>query len=324
MAFNIADNFAKREAETAPKIEMLDIDRIITNNNNFYRVSGDTAIEKQNEQTKASIEMYGILQPLRVAIMPDGKYKIIAGERRYLACKRLVQEGNHKFKILPCIIEKAESAEDEQIKLIITNQHRDLSTAERMQEVKQLSELIKKKKANGEKVSGNMDKAIAEMLNISKSEVGRIQQVNKNLEPELKNAVADNKLSMAAATELSKLPPSEQKNVYEKTGGTIKTADAKKLAQKSKHKKPANINIDGFTPKPDKSANKDILPYIEIPSYDGYVGNQKNENVSFCIGYNENTKNIFSYITIKGKSYMVDLKVIYDYINNCINKGANI
>lgn len=246
MAFNIAEVF-KRNTTNAPKIEMLKIDSLIANENNFYRVSNEPEIELQNEQIKASIDMYGILQPLRVADLGNGKYKIIVGERRYLACKRLIAEGK-SIESVPCIVERQESAEDEQIKLIVTNQHRDISNAERLEEVKQLTSLIKKKRERGEKIPGSMDKIIADMLHISKSEVGRLQQVNKNLEPDLKKAVGKGKLSMSAATELSKLSPAEQKAVYEKTGGAIKAKDAKKVKQPTSSKEPENLNLDGFAP----------------------------------------------------------------------------
>lgn len=260
MAFNIAEGF-KRNTANALKIEMLKIDSLIANENNFYRVSDEPEIELQNEQIKASIDMYGILQPLRVADLGNGKYKIIVGERRYLACKRLIAEGK-SIESVPCIVERQESAEDEQIKLIVTNQHRDISNTERLEEVKQLTSLIKKKRERGEKIPGSMDKIIADMLHISKSEVGRLQQVNKNLEPDLKKAVGKGKLSMSAATELSKLSPAEQKAVYEKTGGAIKAKDAKKVKQSTSSDEPENLNLDGFTPpvympKPPKQKKKE-------------------------------------------------------------------
>lgn len=44
------------------------------------------------EQLKFSIDQYGILQPIIVESMPDGRYRLIAGGRRLAACKLLKKE----------------------------------------------------------------------------------------------------------------------------------------------------------------------------------------------------------------------------------------
>lgn len=246
MAFDMLAAMGKRAASAAPAIVMIDIDNIEPNQRNFYRVQEDVDIEKQNEQTKASIEMYGVKQPIIVKPIENGRYKIMTGERRHLICRRLVEEGNDKFRMMPCIIETPQSEEDERIELIITNQYREKSLAEKIEEVRQLAELIEKKKARGDKVSGRMNEAIAGKLNMSKSEVGRLRQIDKNLQPELKEALKENKMAMTTAVELAKLPPQDQKAVYEQTGGEIKAKEARQM----KKKEPQSMNIDGFEPTP--------------------------------------------------------------------------
>ncbi|GMB01056.1 ParB N-terminal domain-containing protein [Pelosinus sp. IPA-1] len=255
MAFDMLAAMGKRTAAAAPSIVMIDIDNLIPNTKNFYRVEGDSEIEKQNEQLKATIEMYGVKQPLIVKTEGNGKFSIIAGERRYLACRRLTDEGKENFKLAPCIVEKAQSVEDEQIELIITNHHRDKDLSEKIEEVRQLSELLQKKKERGEKMQGKLQDIIAEMLNMSKSEVGRLQQIDKNLQPELKEAIKNKDLAMTSAVELSKLSAADQKAVYEKTGGKVTAKEVKQYQQGEPEKAVVleNLNLDGFEEKQQKT-----------------------------------------------------------------------
>ena len=270
MAFNMISAMGKRVAAAAPNIVMIDIDNLVPNPKNFYRVSGEEKIEKQNEQLKATIEMYGVEQPLIVKAGISGQYSITAGERRYLACRRLVDEGKEDRRMVPCIIKQPQSGEDEQIELIITNHHRDKDLSEKIEEVHQLTELLQKKKNRGEKVPGRLQDIIADCLNISKSEVGRLQQIDKNLQPELKEAIKKQDLAMTPAVELSKLSPADQKAVYEKTGGKVKVADVKKY-QKEQPEVPKDTYVDGFEPmltpqKQEKSrtVNQELVRAVEM------------------------------------------------------------
>lgn len=273
--FNMLEAMGKRTAGmTAPRIAMIDIDKLEPSTKNFYRVQEDPAIEKQNERTKAEIEMFGVLQPLRVREIEDGKYRITTGERRFLACRRLAEEGKEEFRKIPCIIKTALSEEDEQMELIITNDYREKTLPEKMEEVKQLSALLEIKKSRGEKIPGKLNEIIAEMLNISKSEVGRLRQIDKNLDPEIKEALNDGKIAMTTALEMSKLSPEEQKAVYEAAGGDIKAKDVKAYQEPPRAE---NGLIDGFEPmpKPKKENTAEKPPAKENTggqySYKGYA-----------------------------------------------------
>lgn len=256
MAFDPLAAMGRRAKAAELSITMIDIANLEPSEANFYRVKDDPEIEKQNEQTKASIEMYGVKQPIIVRPIENGRYKITTGERRYLLCSRLVEEGKEQFRMMPCIITTPQSKEDEQIELIITNQYREKNLAEKIEEVKQLTELLETKKARGEKMPGRMNEVVADMLNISRSEVGRLRQIDKNLQPELKEALKENKMAMTTAVELSKLPPEDQKAVYEQTGGEVKTKEVKQMKQEEPKREPENMNLDGFEPLPKPEPEK--------------------------------------------------------------------
>lgn len=68
-----------------------------------------------------SIEANGIIQPLVVRKMPDGKYQLIAGERRLRACKKL------GLKQVPIVIRKSTDRESLELALIENIQRQELN-----------------------------------------------------------------------------------------------------------------------------------------------------------------------------------------------------
>ncbi|MCF0232290.1 MAG: ParB/RepB/Spo0J family partition protein, partial [Enterococcus sp.] len=69
------------------------------------------------EELAKSIQKDGLLQPILVRQMTDGKYQIIAGERRWQACKKA------KLKEVPVTIKKANDAEAMELAMV-ENIHR--------------------------------------------------------------------------------------------------------------------------------------------------------------------------------------------------------
>ena len=70
------------------KLLNLKIDRIVTNSNQPRKYFDN---EKMSE-LKDSIKNSGLIQPITVRKISNGKYEIIAGERRYRACRELGME----------------------------------------------------------------------------------------------------------------------------------------------------------------------------------------------------------------------------------------
>ena len=70
------------------KLLNLKIDRIVTNSNQPRKYFDN---EKMSE-LKDSIKNSGLLQPITVRKISNGKYEIVAGERRYRACRELGME----------------------------------------------------------------------------------------------------------------------------------------------------------------------------------------------------------------------------------------
>ncbi|BAQ67005.1 ParB/RepB/Spo0J family partition protein [Geminocystis sp. NIES-3709] len=84
------------------------------------------------EQLKSSIEQHGILEPLLVRPLADGKYELVAGERRLRAAIEL------KLTIVPVSIKTLTDLEAKQIALIENLQREDLNPVEETEGILQL------------------------------------------------------------------------------------------------------------------------------------------------------------------------------------------
>lgn len=112
------------------KIEQIEIYKIYPNKNqprkNFDK-------EKIDELAN-SIEKYGLLQPILVKEDENKEYMIIAGERRFTACKQL------KMKKIPAIIKNVSYEEIDKMAIIENLQREDLSPVEESLAYKRLIE----------------------------------------------------------------------------------------------------------------------------------------------------------------------------------------
>ncbi len=137
--------------------------------------------DKLNELA-ASIKEHGILQPIIVEANKDGKYIIIAGERRYRASKIagidqvpvIINEGEKKFEMA----------------MIENLQRQDLNIVE---EIQGYCYLIEKYQYTQE--------ALAKILGKSRSHIANMLRLN-NLPEEIKKQLALGKISMGHARAL--------------------------------------------------------------------------------------------------------------------------
>ncbi len=90
-------------------------------------------IEAIDELAK-SIQENGLIQPLVVRPIEDGKYEIVAGERRFRACTKAMMTS------IPCIIEEYDDQHLAQAALIENIQREDLTPIEEAKSYKYLME----------------------------------------------------------------------------------------------------------------------------------------------------------------------------------------
>ena len=123
--------------ESSFEVVMLDVEDLMPSKDNFYTTEGI------NELADAIELSGGIEQNLVVKPEAHGKYEVIAGHRRRLAALKLIGEGKEEYRKVPCRIKHESDTIKDKLSLILTNATaRELTDWEKVQQAKQLKELL--------------------------------------------------------------------------------------------------------------------------------------------------------------------------------------
>lgn len=201
------------------QIEYINVKDIIParNDNNFYDTDDVITL-------KESIRVEGVKQNLIVKKKNnEGKYELIAGERRWKACKSLYEEGIKDFEYIPCVINKYEDDLKDRLSLITTNcTARKLTDWERTEQVEALNNILKEYKQRGIKLPAPRKDLISKLINESKTNVARMLGLKNNLIGIFKDAMKNGMIGLSVAYELSTLPQDKQElmiNQFKENGG---------------------------------------------------------------------------------------------------------
>ena len=199
-----SDGTEAQHQKPAYEIAALSVHSLVPSEGNFYSMA-------EIEKLKRDIELAGgVKQNLTVTPLDDGRYKILSGHRRCRACLELVQEGKPEYEFIPCGIEppqpdKEMQAIREELLIITTNSQREKTDWDRVQETKHLHDVLQRYKAHGGKLPGRVREIIADTLNTSAAQIGRMGAIAKNLIPEFQEEMKEKRLGISAAYELSGL-----------------------------------------------------------------------------------------------------------------------
>ena len=187
-------------------LRFIEIDKIVPNPNNFYELSG---IKELSE----NIKEFGLNQNLEVVEIHDNgekKYRLIGGHRRYEAIKLLINDGDDRFKKVPCKVNRSLNEIEEQLRLIKSNSDtRELTPQEKREQMKQLIELYKKKQEiTGEKI--NIKKEVAAASGTYPKTVERYDNINNRLIDELKEYFDSSKITFTDAYNFATLTEEAQ------------------------------------------------------------------------------------------------------------------
>ncbi len=116
--------------EKTTHVNRIALDQIEVNPKQPRRDFDETALS----ELAASIKIHDIIQPLTVSKMPSGKYKLIAGERRYRASKIA------GLKDVPVYVRQSNDAEILELSLLENLQRQDLNAIEVALSYKRLME----------------------------------------------------------------------------------------------------------------------------------------------------------------------------------------
>jgi ParB family transcriptional regulator, chromosome partitioning protein len=258
----IMNEQTKGEAQPgkAFNIELLPIGKLVPSQMNKYRVADVSEL-------KASIEMMGLQQNLLVRAREDSDtYEIISGHRRYKAMSELYAEGNTDFASIPCKVLKSSDDAMAELQLLFGNSTaRQISDYERTYQAERIRQLLYNLKASGFEFSGKMREIVADILDVSPAQVGKMESINKNLLPGFKEEFKAGKINVTTAWELSRLTSEQQARQlaeYKKAGAV----EVKDVQQQRKRAKPQPA--DKQKPLPDESQPREPTPLPDVSTTD--------------------------------------------------------
>ena len=198
---DILGNGAKPAAPAGQKMQvvMLPAADIEPNPENSIYEIGDVAM------LKADIAERGLRSPLEVLPAQGGKYMLLAGHRRWTACRELTAEGVTGFDVLPCVIHASQGADDDLIALITSNATaRELTDGERLRQYIALKQALERKKAAGS-LGGRVRDEMSRITGDGTGTLGRLNAIANNCVPEVIAMVERGEITMTRAYECSKL-----------------------------------------------------------------------------------------------------------------------
>lgn len=174
----------------------------------------------------------------------NGEYRIIDGHRRNAANIMNLERGHKEYeKVLYRYRDMSEAMYE--LSLLAGNGYTQPLTAyEKTRLVERTkAALIRARDEDGLEIQGKMRDLIAAMLNESSTNVARMESINNNATPEVKEQLKNGNIGITAAYEAAKLPPEEQKAIADKVaaGEDIRAKEiAAKVAEKTAAKAAAD------------------------------------------------------------------------------------
>ena len=188
------------------QIEYLPLAELHEDERNFYTVD-------KVEELAANIQSCGLMDPLRVRKSEDG-YTIVSGHRRAAALRLLAAEDS-KFQEVACIIETGDIPEQlQELRLIFANSAtREMSSADKAKQAERVEVLLYELKEQGMEFPGRMRDRVAEACRISRSKLGRLQNIQRNLAPCYKPLWEAGNLPEDTADALASMPEEVQERI---------------------------------------------------------------------------------------------------------------
>lgn len=266
-SFSIADMLnaqTKAEATKIPsahfRTEDISIKRMYRNKENRYNL-------ENIESLKSNIKTVGLRQNLEVIYAPceQGDYRILSGERRWLALNMLVDEGCKEYEIVTCKVSCPQDEDMERLELMATNSYREKNNEDLLMEVKEATATFRNLKERGQNVpgydlqSGRIRDIVASFLGLSKTKVAQIECINNNLFERLKSLLKQDKIPFSVAYEAAGLNSELQVKVVKKyyENGKVTLKDIKEIKQEYEEKNiPGQIEMD--IPAPDQEEKTEV------------------------------------------------------------------
>lgn len=201
---NVADKIDRIEDKDKFNFRMIDINLIVPNENNFFKIT-----DEDIEELAKDIKENDIYHNLVVSPIENGKFKLISGERRLRAAKSI------GYTKVPCQIRNVDPLTSDEMLIQANWSARELTEYEKMTCVQKLNEIMEQKKKNGENIRGKRKDLIGESLNMSGTQAQRYITIAKKLIPELKELFSKQEITLIDSFDFSQLNEKQQKGIYE-------------------------------------------------------------------------------------------------------------
>ena len=214
--------------------------------NNDGKDGKDIDVEAIEELADSFLHV-GQEQPTVLARV-NGEYRIIDGHRRNAANILNLERGHKEYeKVLYRFMDMSEAMYE--LRLLAGNGYtQELTAYEKTRLVERTkAALIRAKEEDGLEIQGKMRDLVAAMINESSTNVARMDAINNNATPEIKEQLKEGNLGITAAYEAAKLDEDEQKEIAEKAAAG-ENVRAKEIAEKVAEKKAGD---DYETPHPE-------------------------------------------------------------------------
>lgn len=258
---------AKADSNAAGELKMLPLSALEPSARNFYRMC-------EIDQLADSIAANGLEQNLVVKAESGGKYRIITGHRRYQALLRLMSRGV-RVDTVPCIVRPAETDAQEMLRMIASNQYRELSDYEKMLQVEAAADAVKTlrstkvKELGGIRLDGPTREVISRLTGMSGPAVSKYAGIAEKLVPKLKAKMKQGLLPFTVAYEACQYPAEWQKDMADGTGA-VSLKDVQEVAAKKQtagrraaEKEPSPLPAGDITPAAEEARRgvEDAAPY---------------------------------------------------------------
>lgn len=226
------------------QLQLLPYDTLLPDEGNGYSMDGI-------EELARSIEITGLLQPLRVRPVPETEnaWKIVAGHRRHAAIGLLIGRGCKRFQNgVPCIVDRSEASPAlQELQLLLANaDNRKMTPADEAQQIDRISDCLRRLEAEGFHFEGRHRDWVSKLSGMSKTKIARLQAIGNNLIPELIGPWNAGKIPETTAYELQKLGLPYQLEAFKRMNkrSGFDAAPAEKVAWCAEHEKAYAQTLD--------------------------------------------------------------------------------
>lgn len=236
----MADMLNSISADTSNQdIRMINISELYDSADNFF------SVENIFELAESILAQGRVKENLIVTPLSSGGYEIVSGHRRKAAVRLLLDEGENISEMLPCLVVNYDDHNAKMIDLIMMNiTQRKISDADLYTSFLALNKIFQEQKEKGIKF-GKLREKIAESLNVSPAQIGKLQNIENHAVSELKEAVQNGNICISTANKIAKLDEDEQLEIINSSELTeLKSSDIRNPKTDKGKKVDTSINLE--------------------------------------------------------------------------------